>query len=150
MKKSYFSLLNLAIVVICKSCTSEPQPMAYITSTVNVPITLYGERDTVFLAPLQRTYLCHVDVIDGQFTGVSGVNWIFSILDPVVKIGLSDTIYNVPDQYQYFLKDIDNYMYSISSSSSSSSPVKYESSNYDYTLRADFIKEIIQASIEAN
>ena len=135
MKKIHFSLLMLAIVVICTSCVKEPQPMAYIT------------KDSVFLAPMQRTYVCDVEVENGKFIHCGGLNWTFCVFDPVIKIGLLDTIYAVPEQYQKFLADVDSYMYHLSYSSSSSSSVKYESSNYDYYLTADFVEDIIKASV---
>ena len=147
MKKIHFSLLMLAIVVICTSCVKEPQPMAYITSHLNLPITLYSEKDSVFLAPMQRTYLCDVKVENGKFTHCGGVNWTFCVFDPVIKIALLDTTYTVPEQYQLFLADVDSYMYHLGYSSSSSSPVKYESSCYDYVLRPDFVEEILRASV---
>ena len=146
MKKTLFSLLMLAIVVICTSCVREPESVAFITSHLNVPITLYNDRDSVHLVPLQRTYLCHVEVEDGKFIGCTGMNWTFSLFDPVLKIGLLDTIYTVPEQYQMFLSDVDSYMHHLGYSSSSSSPVKYEHSCYDYNLRADFVEQIINAS----
>ena len=46
MKKIHFSLLMLAIVVICTSCKREPLAMVFITNNITVPITLYGEKDT--------------------------------------------------------------------------------------------------------
>ena len=147
MKKIHFSLLMLAIVVSCTSCIREPESVAFITSHVNVPITLYNDRDSVHLVPLQRTYLCHVEVEDGKFVGCTGMNWTFSLFDPVLKIGLLDTIYTVPEQYQTFLSDVDNYMHHLGYSSSSSSPVKYEHSCYDYTLLPDFVEEILRASV---
>ena len=152
MKKIHFSLLMLAIVVICTSCAREPQPMAYITNTSDVAITLYGDRekDSVVLSPWQRTYICDVDVIDGMFVGSSGYNWMFSVFAPVTKIKRLATIYAVPEQYQKFLSDINNYIHHTSIGSSSSSPVKLEGSHYDYYLTVDFIEEIIQASLEAN
>ena len=146
MKKTLFSLLMLAIVVICTSCVREPESVAFITSHVNVPITLYNEKDSVHLVPLQRTYWCHVEVEDGKFIGCTGMNWTFSLFDPVIKIGLLDTIYTVPEQYQMFLSDVDSYMHHLGYSSSSSSPIKYEHSCYDYNLRADFVEQIINAS----
>ena len=146
MKKIHFSLLMLAIVVICTSCVREPESVAFITSHLNVPITLYNDRDSVHLVPLQRTYLCHVEVEDGKFVGCTGMNWIFNLCDPVIKIGILDTIYTVPEQYQMFLSDVDNYMHHLGHSSSSSSPIKYEHSCYDYNLRADFVEQIINAS----
>jgi hypothetical protein len=145
MKKIHFSLLMLAIVVICTSCVREPESVAFITSHVNVPITLYSEKDSVHLVPLQRTYLCHVEVEDGKFVSCTGMNWTFSLFDPVIKIGLLDTIYTVPEQYQMFLSDVDSYMHHLGYSSSNTSPVKYEHSCYDYDLRADFVKQIINA-----
>lgn len=147
MKKIHFSLLMLAIVVICTSCIREPESVAFITSHVNVPITLYNDRDSVHLVPLQRTYLCHVEVKDGKFVSCTGMNWTFSLFDPVLRIGLLDTIYTVPEQYQMFLSDVDNYMHHLGYSSSSSSPVKYEHSCYDYTLLPDFVEEILRASV---
>ncbi|MBO5361613.1 MAG: hypothetical protein J6A35_01535 [Paludibacteraceae bacterium] len=140
-------MLMLAIVVSCTSCIREPESVAFITSHVNVPITLYNDRDSVHLVPLQRTYLCHVEVKDGKFVGCTGMNWTFSLFDPVLKIGLLDTIYTVPEQYQTFLSDVDNYMHHLGYSSSSSSPVKYEHSCYDYTLLPDFVEEILRASV---
>ena len=145
MKKIHFSLLMLAIVVICTSCVREAESVAFITSHVNVPITLYNEKDSVHLVPLQRTYLCHIGVEDGKFVSCTGMNWTFSLFDPVIKIGLLDTIYTVPEQYQMFLSDVDSYMHHLGYISSSSSPVKYEHSCYDYDLRADFVKQIINA-----
>lgn len=137
----------LAIVVSCTSCIREPESVAFITSHVNVPITLYNDRDSVHLVPLQRTYLCHVEVKDGKFVGCTGMNWTFSLFDPVLKIGLLDTIYTVPEQYQTFLSDVDNYMHHLGYSSSSSSSIKYEHSCYDYTLLPDFVEEILRASV---
>ena len=147
MKKIHFSLLMLAIVASCTSCIREPESVAFITSHVNVPITLYNDRDSVHLVPLQRTYLCHVEVKDGKFVGCTGMNWTFSLFDPVLKIGLLDTIYTVPEQYQTFLSDVDNYMHHLGYSSSSSSSIKYEHSCYDYTLLPDFVEEILRASV---
>ena len=143
MKKIHFSLLMLAIVVICTSCVREPESVAFITSHLNVPITLYNERDSVLLAPHQRTYLCHVEVENGNFVSCTGMNWTFSVIDPVTKIGIGDTIYTIPEQYQMFLSDVDSYMYHIGYSSSSSSLAKYEHSCYDYYLKADLIEKIL-------
>ncbi|MBQ8386667.1 MAG: hypothetical protein IJX48_04355 [Paludibacteraceae bacterium] len=140
-------MLMLAIVVSCTSCIREPESVAFITSHVNVPITLYNDRDSVHLVPLQRTYLCHVEVKDGKFVGCTGMNWTFSLFDPVLKIGLLDTIYTVPEQYQTFLSDVDNYMHHLGYSSSSSSSIKYEHSCYDYTLLPDFVEEILRVSV---
>ena len=143
----------LAIVVICASCTREPLSMVFITSNIDVPITLYGERDTsrihsendsLLLIPGERTFLCTVEVQDGKFVSVDDPA--YSLFNPVVKIGLLDTIYEVPQEYRMFLNDVSSYMHYTSLSSSSASPVRYEGSYYDYTLRADFVKEIIQAS----
>lgn len=96
---------------------------------------------------MQRTYVCDVEVKNGKFISCGGLNWTFCVSDPVIKIGLLDTIYVVPEQYQEFLADVDSYMYHLMYSTSSSSPVKYESSSYDYYLKADLVEEIIEASI---
>ena len=155
MKKSYFSLLMLAIVVICTSCTREPLSMVFITSNINVPITLYGERDTtrvhsendsICLIPGERTFLCTVAVQDGQFVSVSDAA--YSLFNPVVKIGLLDTIYEVPQEYRMFLNDMSSYKHVVGLEGSSSSTVKYESSYYDYILLPDFVEEILRASVE--
>ena len=154
MKKSYFSLLMLAIVVICTSCKKEPLAMVFITNYITVPITLYGERDTsrihsendsLLLIPGERTFLCTVEVQDGQFVSIH--DHAYSVFNPVVKIGLLDTIYEVPQEYRMFLNDVSSYMHYTSLSSSSSSPVKYEGSYYEYTLRPDFVEEILRASV---
>ena len=154
MKKSYFSLLMLAIVVICTSCKKEPLAMVFITNYITVPITLYGERDTsrihsendsLLLIPGERTFLCTVEVQDGQFVSIH--DHAYSVFNPVVKIGLLDTIYEVPQEYRMFLNDVSSYMHYTSMSSSSSSPVKYEGSYYEYTLRPDFVEEILRASV---
>ena len=154
MKKSYFSLLMLAIVVICTSCTREPLSMVFITSNINVPITLYGERDTsrvhsendsILLIPGERIFLCTVEVQDGQFVSVSDAA--YSLFNPVVKIGLLDTIYEVPQEYRMFLNDVSGYRHSVGIEGSSSSTVKYESSYYDYILLPDFVEEILRASV---
>ena len=144
----------LAIVVICTSCTREPLSMVFITSNIDVPITLYGERDTsrihsendsLLLIPGERTFLCTVEVQDGKFVSVDDPA--YSLFNPVVKIGLLDTIYEVPQEYRMFLNDVSSYMHYTSLSSSSSSPVKYEGSYYEYTLRPDFVEEILKASV---
>ena len=155
MKKIHFSLLMLAIVVICTSCTREPLSMVFITSNINVPITLYGERDTtrvhsendsICLIPGERTFLCTVAVQDGQFVSVSDAA--YSLFNPVVKIGLLDTIYEVPQEYRMFLNDMSSYKHVVGLEGSSSSTVKYESSYYDYILLPDFVEEILRASVE--
>ena len=157
MKKIHFSLLMLAIVVICTSCKKEPLAMVFITNNSTVPITLYGEKDTslvhstndsICLMPGERTFLCTVEVQDGKF--VSVYDAAYSVFNPVVKIGLLDTIYEVPQENRMFLNDVSSYMHYTSLSSSSSSPVKYEGSYYEYTLLPDFVEEILQASVEAN
>ena len=157
MKKTLFSLLMLAIVVICTSCKREPLAMVFITNNSTVPITLYGESDTsrihsendsLLLIPGERTFLCTVEVQDGKFVSVN--DHAYSVFNPVVKIGLLDTIYEVPQEYRMFLNDVSSYMHYTSMSSSSSSPVKYEGSYYDYTLQADFLMKIINASKEAH
>ena len=154
MKKIHFSLLMLAIVVICTSCKREPLAMVFITNSITVPITLYGEKDTslvhsandsICLMPSERTFLCTVEVQDGKFVSVDDPA--YSLFNPVVKIGLLDTIYEVPQEYRMFLNDVSNYMHYTSLSSSSSSPVKYEGSYYEYTLRPDFVEEILRASV---
>jgi hypothetical protein len=131
--------------------------MVFITSNIDVPITLYGERDTsrihsendsILLIPGERTFLCTVEVQDGQFVSIH--DHAYSVFTPVVKIGLLDTIYEVPQEYRMFLNDMSSYMHYTSLSSSSSSPVKYEGSYYEYTLLPDFVEEILQASVEAN
>mgnify|MGYP006394098583 CR=1 FL=1 len=53
MKKIHFSLLMLAIVVSCTSCIREPESVAFITSHVNVPITLYNDGKLQCLIILQ-------------------------------------------------------------------------------------------------
>ena len=157
MKKIHFSLLMLAIVVICTSCKREPLAMVFITNSITVPITLYGEKDTslvhsendsIYLVPGERTFLCTVEVQDGKFVSVDDPA--YSLFNPVVKIGLLDTIYEVSQEYRMFLNDVSSYMHYTSLSSSSASPVRYEGSYYDYTLHAAFIQEIINASEEAN
>ena len=157
MKKTLFSLLMLAIVVICTSCKREPLAMVFITNNSTVPITLYGERDTsrihsendsLLLIPGERTFLCTVEVQEGKFVSVN--DRAYSVFNPVVKIGLLDTIYEIPQEYRMFLNDVSSYMHYTSMSSSSSSPVKYEGSYYDYTLQADFLMKIINASKEAH
>ena len=154
MKKIHFSLLMLAIVVICTSCKREPLAMVFITNSITVPITLYGEKDTslvhsandsICLMPGERTFLCTVEVQDGKFVSVN--DHAYSVFNPVVKIGLLDTIYEVPQEYRMFLNDVSNYMHYTSLSSSSSSPVKYEGSYYEYTLHPDFVEEILRASV---
>jgi hypothetical protein len=72
----------------------------------------------------------------------------FSVFTPVTKIKRLDTMYEVPEQYQKFLSDINNYIHHTSLGSSSSSSVKLEGSHYDYYLTDEFIEEIIQASKE--
>ena len=47
MKKIHFSLLMLAIVVICTSCKREPLAMVFITNSITVPITFYGEKGII-------------------------------------------------------------------------------------------------------
>ena len=155
MKKSYFSLLMLAIVVICTSCKKEPLAMVFITNYITVPITLYGERDTsrihsendsLLLIPGERTFLCTVEVQDGQFVSIH--DHAYSVFNPVVKIGLLDTIYKVPQEYRMFLNDVSSYKHVVGLEGSSSSTVKYESSYYDYILLPDFVEEILRASVE--
>ena len=128
--------------------------MVFITNYITVPITLYGERDTsrihsendsLLLIPGERTFLCTVEVQDGQFVSIH--DHAYSVFNPVVKIGLLDTIYEVPQEYRMFLNDVSSYMHYTSMSSSSSSPVKYEGSYYEYTLRPDFVEEILRASV---
>ena len=154
MKKIHFSLLMLAIVVICTSCKREPLAMVFITNSITVPITFYGEKDTsrvhsandsICLMPGERTFLCTVEVQDGKFVSVNDAA--YSVFNPVVKIGLLDTIYEVPQEYRMFLNDVSSYMHYTSLNSSSSSPVKYEGSYYEYTLRPDFVEEILRASV---
>ena len=145
MKKTSFSLLLLAIVVIGTSCAKQPQSRAFVTNETGAPVTLYTEKDSVYLFPMQRTYLCDVEVQDGRFVSCGGLNWTFSLIDPIVKIAVSDTSYAVPESYQGFLKDVSSYMHHISLSSSTSSATKYEGSNYDYFLREDILKAIINA-----
>lgn len=154
MKKIHFSLLILAIVVICASCTREPLSMVFITSNIDVPITLYGERDTsrihsendsLLLIPGERTFLCTVEVQDGKFVSVN--DHAYSVFNPVVKIGLLDTIYEVPQEFRMFLNDVSGYRHSVGIEGSSSSTVKYESSYYDYILLPDFVEEILRASV---
>ena len=155
MKKSYFSLLMLAIVVICTSCKKEPLAMVFITNYITVPITLYGEKatslvhsenDSICLMPGERTFLCAVAVQDGKFVSVNDAA--YSVFNPVVKIGLLDTIYEVPQEFRMFLNDVSGYRHSVGIEGSSSSTVKYESSYYDYILLPDFVEEILRASVE--
>ena len=147
----------LAIVVICTSCKKEPLAMVFITNNITVPITLYGEKDTslvhsandsICLMPGERTFLCTVEVQDGKFVSVNDAA--YSVFNPAVKIGLMDTIYEVPQENRMFLNDVSSYMHYTSLSSSSSSPVKYEGSSYEYKLRPDFVEEILKDSVEAN
>lgn len=134
-------------VLFFSSCKNTSQPMAFITNMTNVPITLYTDRDSIFLSPLQRTYMADIDVENGQIVSCSGLNWIFSVCNPLTKINVLDTIYHIPEQYTLILKDINNYQHTISTSSSSSG-AKYLEDNYNYYLRADLIKKIINASDE--
>lgn len=136
--KSIF--LILAVATLCVSCEKEPQAIAFITNEVNTPIMLYSESDSIFLYPFQRTYLAHIGVEDGEIYSCDG----FSLFDPITRMGILDTIYDIPEQYGLFLADLNNYLHMIGSEPGINSGTTYDHSNYDYSLRADFVKQIIK------
>lgn len=139
MKGIKLFFIVFAIATLCVSCKKEPQAIAFITNEVNTPIMLYSESDSIFLYPLQRTYLAHIGVENGEIYSCDG----FSLFDPITKMGISDTIYDVPEQYGMFLADLNNYMHLIGAEPGINSGTVYENSSYDYSLRAEFVKKIM-------
>ena len=135
--KSYF--LILAIATLCVSCKKEPQAIAFITNEVNTPIMLYSESDSIFLYPFQRTYLAHIGVENGEIYSCDG----FSLFDPITRMRISNTIYDVPEQYRMFLADLNNYLHLIGAEPGINSATTHEMSSYDYSLRVEFVKQII-------
>lgn len=141
MKKKLYSLLLLVIVTVLSSCSKNPQSIAFITSVVNVPITLYSAKDSVVLTPLQRTYLTHLDIINNQIIACGSSGWNFSVLEPVVKIGFNDTVLDVLEGYSMFLSEIENYTHSGSIVNGLGERAQVEDS-YDYILKTEFLKLI--------
>lgn len=139
MRNVKLFFIVFAIATLCVSCKKEPQAIAFITNKVNTPIMLYSESDSIFLYPLQRTYLAHIGVENRQIYSCDG----FSLFDPITRMGILDTIYDVPEQYGMFLADLNNYMHLIGAESGINSGTTYEHSSYDYSLRADFVEKII-------
>lgn len=139
MKGIKLFFIVFAIATLCVSCKKEPQAIAFITNEVNTPIMLYSESDSIFLYPLQRTYLAHIGVENGEIYSCDG----FSLFDPITKMGILDTIYDVPEQYGMFLADLNNYMHLIGAEPGINSGTVYENSSYDYSLRAEFVKKIM-------
>lgn len=139
MKSIKVVFIILAFATLCVSCQKEPQAIAFITNKVNTPIMLYSESDSIFLYPLQRTYLAHIGVENRQIYSCDG----FSLFDPITRMGILDTIYDVPEQYGMFLADLNNYIHLIGAEPGINSGTTYEHSSYDYSLRADFVEKII-------
>lgn len=139
MKGIKLFFIVFAIATLCVSCKKEPQAIAFITNEVNTPIMLYSESDSIFLYPLQRTYLAHIGVENGEIYSCDG----FSLFDPITRMGILDTIYDVPEQYGMFLADLNNYMHLIGAEPGINSGTVYENSSYDYSLRAEFVKKIM-------
>lgn len=139
MKGIKLFFIVFAIATLCVSCKKEPQAIAFITNEVNTPIMLYSESDSIFLYPLQRTYLAHIGVENGEIYSCDG----FSLFDPITRMGILDTIYDVPEQYGMFLADLNNYMHLIGAEPGINSGTVYENSSYDYFLRAEFVKKIM-------
>lgn len=139
MKGIKLFFIVFAIATLCVSCKKEPQAIAFITNEVNTPIMLYSESDSIFLYPLQRTYLAHIGVENGEIYSCDG----FSLFDPITRMGILDTIYDVPEQYGMFLADLNNYMHLIGAEPGINSGTVYENSSYDYSLRAEFVKTIM-------
>lgn len=139
MKGIKLFFIVFAIATLCVSCKKEPQAIAFITNEVNTPIMLYSESDSIFLYPLQRTYLAHIGVENGEIYSCDG----FSLFDPITRMGILDTIYDVPEQYGMFLADLNNYMHLIGAEPGINSGTVYENSSYDYSLRVEFVKKIM-------
>lgn len=139
MKGIKLFFIVFAIATLCVSCKKEPQAIAFITNEVNTPIMLYSESDSIFLYPLQRTFLAHIGVENGEIYSCDG----FSLFDPITRMGILDTIYDVPEQYGMFLADLNNYMHLIGAEPGINSGTVYENSSYDYSLRAEFVKKIM-------
>jgi hypothetical protein len=142
--KSFF--LILAVAMLCVSCEKEPHAIAFITNEVNTPIMLYSESDSIFLYPLQRTYLAHIRVENGEIYSCDG----FSLFDPITRMGILDTIYDVPEQYGLFLTDLNNYWHAIGAEPGLNSGTIYENSSYDYSLSVEFVKQIISENYIKN
>lgn len=141
MKTIKILSILLILTMICSSCQKEPQSMAFITNTTNVPITLYTERDSIFLSPLQRTYMADIDVRNGEIVFCSGLNWIFT-LNPLTKMRVLDSIYTMPEQYQSILLDLTNYQHTMSTGGNGFGS-KYVGDCYDYYLKDELVKQII-------
>lgn len=139
MRNVKLFFIVFAIATLCVSCKKEPQGIAFITNKVNTPIMLYSESDSIFLYLFQRTYLAHIGVENGEIYSCDG----FSLFDPITRMGILDTIYDVPEQYGLFLAELNNYMHLIGAESGINSGTTYEYSSYDYSLRADFVQKII-------
>lgn len=131
--------LIFAVATLCISCEKEPQAIAFITNEVNTPIMLYSESDSIFLYPFQRTYLAHIGVENGEIYSCNG----FSLFEPITRIGIMDTIYDVSEQYGLFLADLNNYLHLIGAESGINSGTTYEQSSYDYSLKVEFVRQII-------
>lgn len=144
MKTIKFLLIFLILTVICSSCQKKPQSIAFITNMTNASITLYSERDSIFLSPLQRTYMADIDVKNGKIVFCSGLNWTFSI-NPLTKIRVLDSIYTMPEQYQSILLDLTNYQHTMSTGSNGFGS-KYVGDYYDFYLRIELVEQIINES----
>jgi hypothetical protein len=107
----------------------------------NASITLYSERDSIFLSPLQRTYMADIDVKNGKIVFCSGLNWTFT-LNPLTKMRVLDSIYTMPEQYQSILLDLTNYQHTMSTGGNGFGS-KYVGDYYDYYLKDELVKQII-------
>ena len=144
MKTAKFLFTTFVIIIICSSC-NVPQSVNFIINETDQPVTLYSERDSVYLYPYQKTYLCEVIVEDEEFIACVGNSWMFNIFEPIKHIRLDDTLYDVNEEYCCFLADITNYKYYTSIVNTNSSISKIEGSCYDFHLSEDFIDKIISA-----
>ena len=141
MKKTNFSLLLLAIVVICTSCAKEPLPMVYLVNQTDESIMLYSETDSMLVMPQKKSLLATWNLYKSdQIASWSDCS--LGSNPKLMKAKISGKVFDVPKIYREVLNNVSNYRhYKVIDSYNSG--YKYMAHYYEYYLTTEWIETVI-------
>lgn len=130
-----FALISMSICFALVSCQKNYMGTAYAINTTNKVLTLYSEKDSVVLIPLQKTYLGLIAFSDNGGCTISD-SQLYGF--EFQKMKVDDIVYNVPEPLSTILLDKSNYL-THQSVSSDYQPVEI----HEIKIQADFVKQVI-------
>ena len=149
MKKFELIVILLAFTAICCSCSTEEEGAGlYIVNKTDVPITLYSKSDSIMTYSQERTHISNITVYDRKIVSWIDTQWDFVLRHPIKKIRIAGELYEMPNQYEYALVDLNNYQYYYIVRDRVSSAGKIVNHYYEYYLTAELVDEIINAAEE--